>query len=325
MPNDFEFLQNPVTKKWVISAPGRAKRPNVAKETFVACPFCGNKEESIFEIEAKTEEEKKMFDVESKWLVKIIRNKFPFAPVHEIIVHSPNHDLNIDTLPTEQVELLLKAYRYRYQLYHGQGKIFLFHNRGKAGGESLPHAHTQLVVIPQSVTVDTPSLDPDSYVGVSPKPIEIHSLNEKTNALSLKLMEKEEMIENDHFYLFCPDTCQWPDEVWIAPKRRGYEYGDISDGEIKDFARILKRLIQIMDLRHGKREFAYNYYINPGKDWYLRFIPRQKTIGGFELVTGIFVNTQNPKETLDFLKAHFHDPDEESIKKDYQADYRSGV
>lgn len=325
MPMDFDFLQNPISKKWIISAPRRAKRPNVAKESVPVCPFCDDKEPGIYEVEAKTKKEATMFGVESPWMVKVLHNKFPFAPVHEIIVHSPGHDLNFNTLPLSQIELVLKTYRYRYQLHHGKGKIFMFHNRGKAGGESLPHAHTQLVVIPQTVTVDTPSLDPDSSVGTSPKPTEIHSLDQKTDFLSHKLMEKEEMIENSHFYLFCPDTSQWPDEVWVAPKRRGMEYGDITDIEIEHFAEILQRLIQIMDLRHGDKEFAYNYYINPGKDWYLRFIPRQKTIGGFELVTGIFVNTQDPKETLEFLKAHFHKPDGERIKNEHQAQYRRGV
>ncbi len=322
---DFEFLQNPINKRWVISAPRRAKRPNVAKGAVIFCPFCDDKEEGIYQVEAKTPEEVRRFGTQDKWLVKVLQNKFPFAPVHEIIVHSPNHDLNIDSLPLAQVELILKTYRYRYQLHHGKGKIFLFHNRGKAGGESLPHAHTQLVVIPEAVKVDTPSLDPDSSFGISPKPVEVHSLDEKTNHLSQKLMEKEKMIENNHFYLFCPDTSQWPDEVWIAPKDRGREFGDITDAEIKDFASVLQRLIQIMDLRHGKNDFTFNYYIYPGKDWYLRFIPRQKTIGGFELVTGIFVNTQDPKETLEFLKMHFHEPDEEIIRKEHQAEYRRGV
>lgn len=322
---DFEFLQNPISKRWVISAPRRAKRPNVAKGTVPVCPFCLNKEEVIYEIPANDPQQaKRLLGVESDWLVKVIHNKFPFAPVHEIIIHSPNHDLNIDTLPLSQVEQILKTYRYRYQLHHGKGKIFIFHNRGKAGGESLPHAHTQLVVIPEQVSVDTPSLDPDSTVGVSPKPVEVHTLNEVTNFLSEKLLEKEKMIENNHFYLFCPDTSQWPDEVWVAPKKRGREFGEITDVEIKDFAEILQRLIQIMDLRHGK-DMSFNYYIYPGKDWYLRLIPRQKTIGGFELVTGIFVNTQDPKETLDFLKEYFENPDFDKILKQHQAEYRKGV
>ena len=35
-----ELRQNPVTKKWVIIAAKRAKRPDVARGTEPVCPFC---------------------------------------------------------------------------------------------------------------------------------------------------------------------------------------------------------------------------------------------------------------------------------------------
>lgn len=53
----------------------------------------------------------------------------------------------------------------------------------------------------------------------------------------------------------------------------------------------------------------------------MRIIPRTKSMGGFELGTGIFINTQDPKETFAFLKEHFEKPDEEKIRTSHQADY----
>jgi len=43
-------------------------------------------------------------------------------------------------------------------------------------------------------------------------------------------------------------------------------------------------------------DFPFNFYIYPGGDWYLRLIPRVKTPGGFEIGTGILVNTTDPKQ-----------------------------
>lgn len=325
---DFQFLQNPINKKWMVSAPRRAKRPDVSKGIVPVCPFCPkeeNMELEVYRIPAHSKEQtKRDFGVEADWLLRIFNNKYPFAPIHEVIIHSPDHFNNFEKLPISQVKLILQVYKNRFLEHKGKGQIYIFHNRGKKGGESIHHPHTQLVVVPFSVELEIPRLDPDSYVGIAPHPLEVSSLSEKTNSLSKKLLEKEEMVENEFFYIFCPHTSQWPDEVWVAPKKRGRMFSDITETEIEDFAHVLSRLIQIFTLRHGN-EFSFNFYIYPDTDWYLRLIPRVKTLGGFELGTNVFVNTQDPKETLAFLKEHFQNPDEEKILKENQATYRRGV
>ena len=304
---DFEFLQNPITKKWMVSAPRRAKRPDQASGTVPFCPFCveNDKEEELFRVKSESPKQaKRDFGVEADWNLRILENKFPFAPIHEVIIHSPDHNNNFERLPIKQAELILKTYKERYKLHQGKGQVYIFHNRGKKAGESIPHPHTQLVVIPYSVHLEIPRLDPESYVGIAPHPLEISKLSDKTNSLSRRLTEKEEMVDNEYFYIFCPHTSEWPDEVWVAPKRRGKLFGEITDVEVQDLAHVLIRLIQIFTLRHGN-EFSFNFYIYPDSDWYLRLIPRIKTLGGFELGTDVFVNTQDPKETLAFLKEHF--------------------
>jgi UDPglucose--hexose-1-phosphate uridylyltransferase len=128
------------------------------------------------------------------------------------------------------------------------------------------------------------------------------------------------MSPNATFTIFAPYQSQWPDEVWVYPKRRNVAFGDIQEAEIKDFSKVIYRLIQLMDLRHG-HEFPYNFYIYPYKDWYLRLVPRIKIIGGFEVGTGVFVNTQGPAETMDFIIEHFDNPDIEKIKSLHKANY----
>ena len=100
--------------------------------------------------------------------------------------------------------------------------------------------------------------------------------------------------------------------------------GEIKDREIIDLAIILPRLIRIFNLRHGL-EFPFNFYIYPGGDWYLRIIPRVKVLGGFEIGTGIFINTQDPKETMEFIKEHFENPNEDKIKTIHHAIYHKRV
>lgn len=289
---DFQLLQNPVSKKWTILAPRRASRPDVSVKVKPTCPFCPGSEQS----------ERELYRIggdgqDQNWLVRVLENKFPFAPHHEVIVHSPDHHKNFDELPLDQNELILKAYRERFNTHRSSGQVYIFHNRGEQAGESLPHPHTQLTVIP-----DTAKLD------ISP----------------LSSLEGQESYALEEFALFCPQTSQWPDEVWIVPQTQDMYFGDITDGEIKSLAFIVSRLIQVLDIRHG-HEFPFNFYISPEKNWYLRLFPRQKSLGGFEVGTGIIVNTQDPKETLEFLKEHFENPDKEKIEERHTASYPKHV
>mgnify|MGYP000035225223 CR=1 FL=1 len=290
---DFKFIENIVSKKWIVSAPRRAARSLQEKGKDPTCPFClgtEQNEKETYRIGGK--------DNDSNWLIRVIPNKFPFSAIHEIVIHSPDHHKNFDELPLSQSELILKTYRERFNTFKDKGQVCVFHNHGEAGGESIKHPHSQIVVIPDFVKLDVSPIDFSK--------------------------EKEDFYETEHFTIFSPLSSEWPDEVWITPKTNDKEYGDISDSEIKDLAKILYRLIQILDLRHG-HEFPFNFYISPLKGWYLRITPRLKVLGGFEIATNVSVNTQDPKDTISFIKEHFESPDEEKIKNQHRATYRKAV
>ncbi|MBI2613491.1 MAG: hypothetical protein HYW62_01870 [Candidatus Levybacteria bacterium] len=296
---DFEFLQNPLSKKWVILSPRRAKRPDIANGIEPVCPFClgkESKEKEIYRVGGK--------QGDNNWQIRVVNNKYPFAPIHEIIIHSPDHHKNFGELSLESTELILQTYRQRYNTHQKNGQVYIFHNRQEKAGESLPHPHTQIAVVPFDVKLDIPRLATPEEMALATEGQQVHGTH--------------------RFVIFCPRTSQWPDEVWIAPKERGRAFGEIKDIEIKDLAFVLSRLIKIFDLRHGL-EFPFNFYIYPGGDWYLRIIPRVKVLGGFEIGTGVFINTQDPRETIVFIKEHFDKPDEEKIKTVHRAKYPKRV
>ncbi len=289
---DFKFIENGISGKWVISSPRRSERPNESKETVATCPFCPGTEaleEEAYRIGGK--------DNDNNWQIRVIPNKFPFAPIHEIVIHSPDHHKNFDELPLSQNKLILQSYRQRFQTHREKGQVCIFHNHGYRAGESLPHPHSQIAVIPSNVKLEVPPMD---FPGSS------------------------ESLETEFFSMFAPSSSQWPDEVWVMPRINGGYFCAISDEEINNLALIIYRLIQIFDLRHG-HEFPFNFYISPEKDWYLRLIPRLKTAGGFEVATNVWVNTQDPKETMEFIKEHFESPDEEKIRQEHQAKYHRTV
>lgn len=300
---DFKFIQNPITKKWVILDPRRSKRPNVGNKAEPVCPFCIGCEEGDQELYRIGGEKG-----DTNWHIRVVANKFPFAAIHEIVIHSPDHHKNFEELPIPHIELILQTYRARYLENQTHGQVYIFHNRGIGGGESLPHPHTQLVVIPKSISLDLPALDTSFY----------------PSGLFFRTKRREEVVISSYFYIYCPFFSQWSDEIWIVPIQKGKRFGDILDKEITDLAFILSRLINIFDLRHG-HEFPFNFYIYSGKNWYLRILPRTKILGGFEMGTGIIVNTQDPAETFAFIREHFFEPNLEKIREEQQGDYWKSV
>lgn len=290
---DFKFIEIPNLEQWVISAPKRSKRPKQGKSKLPICPFCPGherKEKEVYRIGGE--------DHDANWQVRVIPNKFPFAPIHEIVIHNPKHGKTFTNSSIEEVRLVIETFVNRYNTHYKIGSVCIFNNSGKRAGESIGHSHSQIAVVPKDVQIVVPKLEFNlDYWG--------------------------EHFDVGEFTVMCPPYSQWPDEVWVVPKDRRRLFGEIRYEEMENLAFILKRLVRIFGLRHGD-DYPYNFYIYPFHDWYLRIMPRAKTPGGFEIATGIFVNTQNPKETMSFIKEHFYDEEEESIRKN-KARYRRGV
>lgn len=266
-----KYVPDVLSSRWVIIAPSRLNRPDHftgKKKSKNVCPFCPGNEHitpgEVFRI-GKGEKDQK------GWAVRVIPNKFPITDYHEVIIHSPHEEKEIEHLPEPHVELILKAYRARFNYYRKKGQVLIFCNHGEDSGASIKHPHSQLVVIPSQINLDTLTREP------------LHNIVE----------------DNTFFYTYCPDFSQWPYEIWIAPKAEGAHFGDLTDEHLKDLAMLLKKTLKQLEKiygtnKFGNMSFGYNYYIYPHSNWYLRIIPRFVHRAGFELGTGLNVNIVDP-------------------------------
>lgn len=273
----FEFVQNPVTKKWVIRSLIRGSRPKSSKGLEPTCPFCPGRETMTPSEVYRLEPGKDTSEQDTKWEIRVVPNKFPFAPIHELIIHSPDHHKNLAELSLHQVEKLVWVYRQRVQTHRDDGNFaFIFNNTGVEAGSSLPHAHTQLVALPPQVK------------------IQVDPLGEVNNIV----------WETKHFQVFCPKYSGMPFELWAAPKKRterGRGFWEIEDGELFDFAFIVSKVAKAVHKKFG-HQAPYNFYIYPGGDWYWRLVPRDRVLGGFEIATGVFVNSAPDEEVLSYYR-----------------------
>lgn len=269
-----KYVPDILSHRWVIIAASRVNRPDTAsassKKKKVVCPFCpGNEAVAPTEVFRIGRGEKNG----KGWDVRVITNKYPITDYHEVIIHSPYDDRDIETLPAHHVELILQAYKQRFNFYRKKGQVLIFCNHGEHSGASIKHPHSQLVVIPGQINLDTLTREPLNNI----------------------------VTEDKYFYAYCPDFSQWPYEIWIAPKKEDQHFGDLTDIELKDFAVILKQTISRLRRIYeasafSAMEFGYNYYIYPHSNWYLRIIPRFVHRAGFELGTGLNVNIIDPTQ-----------------------------
>ncbi len=295
-----KFVPDVNSKRWVVIAPGRSARPkeedkDIIGETVITseadefpmkdgyhhsddCPFCyGNEDRTPPEIYRWGKSDPH----DSNWIVRVVPNKYPITDLHEVIIHSPDHLLDIPQFPPDHVEVIIKVYQERYQALREHGQVIIFNNVGEDAGASLRHPHTQIVDVPHHLTLDVLTI-------------------EAVNNL---------IVEKEQFVAWAPDFSQWPWEVWIAPKhccQREHDkgpacfFGGIGDDQIPEFARLLQDMLQ--RLLKSFPKMNYNYYIYPGECWYLRIIPRLIHRAGFEMGTGLRVNIADPADVARHLQ-----------------------
>lgn len=274
------------THRWVIIAPGRTRRSHKTDERRT-CAFCYGGEHisntEVYRLGTGSP------NSANGWRVRVIANKYPITDIHEVIIHSPGEEKDMDMLTLAEVIDVLTVYRSRYQLHSTRGQVLIFCNHGEDAGASIAHPHSQLVVLPLQINVDALSKEPFTNV-----------------------------VENrGDFVIYCPEFSQWPYETWIAPTRSGTTFGELTNEELAALAQVLqwtlKRLVAHLtskDVHHHpgvpsvrpERGLSYNYYIYHGKDWFVRIIPRLVHRAGFELGTGLSVNIVDPAKAAEILR-----------------------
>lgn len=279
--NMAKYIPDIKSRRWVILAPGRFGKPSASNSDYsiytkggrkVAkeCPFCpGNEDKTPPEIESLKKGD--------EWRVRVFGNRFPITDIHEVVVHSPDHCCDLEDFSDQQLLRLFKIYQNRLRALSDKGVAILFRNYGITAGTSLPHPHSQIIVLPQQINLESLYLEP----------------------------VKNLVYENKYFVLYCPDFSQYPYEVWIthkdcskyeigAPELQEIKLTGFNDEELLDLAKLLQKTLKGLEKNLGK--FDYNYYIAPKPPFYLRLIPRLITRGGFELGTGLSTNTLDPAE-----------------------------
>lgn len=296
-----QFIFEELTGMPTVLATNRAKRPDKTGVVNVKKDFDKSKEDiktrEKVDFFAKGNEHltpPAVYQDQEDWNVRVIPNKFPILPDHEVIIHSPDPDLDISELPHEQNVKIIRAMLNRMPYYTSQDKeVFIFNNRGGKAGASLTHPHTQLVAL-------------RGFPGIleTEKSHALRYYNEHDSCywcdyVRDELGESKRVVyATPHFALMVPRASRWSYEMILIPKKHRSNFEYIDEVEVNDFARILKAALYAYDKLFGKPD--RNFWIHTQRfdpfHWHVGFLPHIKVFGGLELGAGIWVSDKATPE-----------------------------
>lgn len=331
-----ELRWDPLTRKWVIIAPARGRRPNSfiipepeksPAEKGEVCPFNHGNEHMTPPSLAQVPDP----SGEYPWLVRVVPNKYPVLKVegslerwseglydvisgigaHEVVIETPDCSLQFADLSAPTISEILKIYRLRINDLKKDTRfryIMVFKNHGTNAGATLYHSHSQIIALPERPAIM------QTILAVSRE-----HYNRKERCIFCDIMHFELKVgsrviyADEHFIAFCPFASSLPFEIMIMPRRHSHDYSRSSDRELYSFALVLKDVLG--RLNKALRNPPYNFVIHtapPKREklnrpdywdsieedyhWYLTITPRITRIAGFEWGSGYYINPVPPED-----------------------------
>ncbi len=324
-----EFRQNMVSKEWVIIATERAKRPDQFQKREEKTPLPPHREDCPFCPGNESKTPPPVFSIEKDggWSLRVVPNKFAALQSHlsterkhegrflkvdgfgiaEVIIETPFHNRTIATMDAEEVRNTVIAYKERYIALSKAGKIDLitiFRNDGERAGTSLEHPHSQIIA--------TPIVPPHVRTPLYQSQLACDTFGD---CIYCGMMEEEQRLqvrvveETRSFLVLCPFASRSPFETRIYPKAHRSSFASIPEEELIEFASVLQKTLKRLYV--GLNDPDYNYIIRsaPVEDsdvkyhhWYVVIVPKLTTPAGFEIGTGIYINTTLPETCAEFLR-----------------------
>jgi UDPglucose--hexose-1-phosphate uridylyltransferase len=326
-----ELRQNAATREWIIFAPERAHRRDEFESAPLArtiaafdaqCPFCPGNEVNT------PGESLRYLNADGSWQVRAFPNRYPVMEpdghptrqgdlfhrrlaatgCHELIADSPRHDMTLALMEPSQVRLVVLAWAERVRVLRalpGTDHLVVFKNHGAQAGTSLVHPHCQIVSLP-----------------VAPWQVRYRTeqamrfYDDHGECVFCRMLEQERtdgqrvVVAGQHFTAFVPYAAYSPFSAWLLPHRHTGCITQHDDAELDDLARVVRELLWRM--YHKLRDPSYNLVLRlPSRDsvmsgychWYIALVPRLGKSAGFEMGTGMFINTSLPENDAAALRS----------------------
>lgn len=247
---------------------------------------------------------------------------------HEVIIDHNQHGIAIHEMSVKHLQNLFGIYQRRMrELYSNDERlryILVFKNFGPAAGASIPHTHSQLIalpVVPENVQAEvhfSASYFRQHYHCVYCALID-DALSLTTTVYDKQRGEIQRQLDvglyvierSEHFVAIKPFASRFEWEVHILPLKHQADFLACEENLLTDFAGLFKNIMQRLDrLLEGAQ---YNFFLHTlphrsGQDfeksyhWHLEICPRTSIPSGFELGSGLHINTVSPEQAAKQLR-----------------------
>ena len=333
-----EIRLDRVYNRYVLIAPERLYRPNQGcyehKQTssVMTCPFCeGNEDLTPHEIFAMRDNQPN----EHSWRTRVVPNLYkavqielgdiskrdgifesiPGVGAHEILIDSPCHECDIYALDTSSIENWLRTMIIRIEDLKNDTRLIhlsIFKNVGVNAGATQEHPHTQLLALPIMPKAEMAFLERNLHY------YQTHGRGLIEDIIHNELLsDKRVVARHGNFVAFCPFASAYPFEMMIAPTTNISTLSRCSRKDVTDLSVLIKRVFERLNKQLGS--FAYNLsfklaplnknfenesymsYLDQNYRFILRITPRIYNVGGFEISTGMSINSVVPEECAKML------------------------
>lgn len=256
-----QMRRDPLTGEWVPMATHRMNRTFLPPAS--ACPLCPAQPGSTY---ADGEVPDTAYDV------AVFENRFPSllalpgepfvardesvvgsglwtgAPAAgrcEVVCFSSDHDTSFARLGERRVRTIVDAWADRTEALGAletTQEVFVFENRGREIGVTLPHPHGQIYAYPY-VTPRTEQLltQATAYADRTGRSL-------LADVLAGELADGRRVVaESEHWVAYVPYAARWPVEVHLAPRRDVLDLPALTDAERDDLAATYLRVLRGLD------------------------------------------------------------------------------
>lgn len=214
--------------------------------------------------------------------MRVVPNLYPATPLHEVVVHTPDHDEQYEDADAEHRCDVLRAYRSRLQDAPTPAVVVVW-NRGKAAGASRSHAHGQifgLEAVPPTLEREAEAFDTDPC-----------TLCAIAGDAELQIASVDGVRLIAHPVPFVADEL-----LIVPPCTRRFE--QLADDELRPVADVFA-----IALRSIGSAVPYNLVVHTAPrdanrfHWHAHLMPRTAVWGGLEMGAELAIVAADPYET----------------------------
>ncbi len=301
-----EIRQDFLSGRYVIISPQRQSRPRQLIETGVkvssVSPFTKDKIKKENILATLGHGQEKIISLKNKFPAVTPTNKKAYG-YHEVIIETPEPDLQLADLTVKQIKNLFKMYQRRTKFLLKQKDInyvTCFKNQGVGAGASLIHAHSQILAT---------ALMPPRIVELEEKSRTYQLANHKFllgDIIKQELKSPRKIFTDKTIAVFCPYASFYEYEAWLVIKRPVVSFLDLTDKELTSLAKsLLKILKTLQTLGVDYNFFFHATSTNLKEHFFVKVEPRMHVWAGIELDSSLTINFIEPEKAALIYRQQF--------------------